>query len=85
VLLALAWRGGWLRAKLRAQAAVLRELPAIRSRRASVQATRTASVREFAAGLSDALDSPNLAAAQAIPGAPAAQRAYWRLARRLTT
>jgi hypothetical protein len=42
-------------------------------------------VREFAAGLSDALDSPNLAAAQAIPGAPAAQRAYWRLARRLTT
>ena len=39
------------------------------------------SVVEFAAGLSDSLDSPNLAAAQAIPGAAALQSAYWRLVR----
>jgi N-acetylglucosaminyl-diphospho-decaprenol L-rhamnosyltransferase len=85
VLLALAWRGAWLRAKLRAQAAVLRELPAILARRRLVQDARRASTGEFAAGLSDALDSPNLVAAQAMPGAEALQRAYWRLARRLTT
>ena len=85
VLLALAWRGGWLRAKLRAQAAVLRELPAIRRRRAAVQATRAVSARAFADALSDSLDSPNLAAAHAIPGADAAQRAYWQAVRALTT
>jgi N-acetylglucosaminyl-diphospho-decaprenol L-rhamnosyltransferase len=79
VLLALAWRGGWLRAKLRAQVAVVRELPVLWARRAEVQATRTVSAREFAQGLSDSLDSPNLAAAQAIPGAEALQAAYWRL------
>jgi GT2 family glycosyltransferase len=83
-LLGLAWRGGWLRAKLRAQLAVLRELPAIRARRARVQATRSVSAGEFAAVLSDSLDSPNLGAAKAIPGAPAAQAAYWRVARALT-
>ncbi|MDQ3741625.1 MAG: glycosyltransferase family 2 protein, partial [Actinomycetota bacterium] len=33
VLLLASWRGGWLRAKLRAQAAVLRELPQILARR----------------------------------------------------
>ena len=42
-------------------------------------AVRVASA--FAAGLSDSLDSPNLAAAQAIPGAAALQSAYWRLVR----
>ena len=39
-LLLAAWRGGWLRAKLRAQAAVLRSLPAMLRRRRAVQATR---------------------------------------------
>jgi GT2 family glycosyltransferase len=81
VLLLIAWRGGWLRAKLRAQVAVLRELPSIRARRVEVLATRSASAADFAAGLSDSLDSPNLAAAQAIPGAAALQSAYWRLVR----
>jgi len=69
----------------RAQAAVLRELPAIRRRRAAVQATRAVSARAFADALSDSLDSPNLAAAHAIPGADAAQRAYWQAVRALTT
>jgi hypothetical protein len=60
---------------------VVRELPAIRARRAAVQATRSVSASEFAAALTDSLDSPNLAAAQAIPGAEALQSAYWRLVR----
>jgi GT2 family glycosyltransferase len=81
VLLLLAWRGGWLRAKLRAQVAVVRELPLLWARRAEVQATRTVSASAFAAGLSDSLDSPNLAAAQGIPGAEALQAGYWRLVR----
>ena len=46
-----------------------------------VQATRSVTASSFAAGLSDSLDSPNLAAAQAIPGAEALQSAYWRLVR----
>lgn len=81
VLLAIAWRGGWLRAKLRAQVAVTRELPALLARRRHVQAGRRVSAGAFARGLSDALDSPNLAAAQAIPAAEALQRGYWRLVR----
>jgi N-acetylglucosaminyl-diphospho-decaprenol L-rhamnosyltransferase len=80
-LLAVAWRGGWLRAKLRAQVAVLRELPAILRRRARVQATRRVGAAAFAAGLTDSLDSPNLTAAKAIPGAAAAQAGYWRAVR----
>ena len=81
-LLLLAWRGGWLRAKLRAQAAVLRELPAIlRRRRASCRRRASVGCVAFAAGLTDSLDSPNLAAAQAIPGAAALQAAYWRVVR----
>src|SRR5919199_1058433 len=43
-LLAAAWRGGWLGARLRAQAAVIRLLPAMLRRRRAVQATRRAEV-----------------------------------------
>lgn len=82
-LLIFAWRGGWLRAKLRAQRAVLTELPQILRRRRRVQATRTITAREFAAGLTDSLDSPELRAAHAVPGLAAAQRAYWRAGLRL--
>ncbi len=77
------WRGavaGCVRSCARS-CAVLRELPRILARRREVQATATVSASEFAAGLSDALDSPNLAAARAIPGASALQAAYWRLVR----
>ena len=80
-LLLAAWRGGWLRAKLRAQVAVLRELPVLLRRRRAVQATRRVAPRAFAARLTASLDSPYLAAAQAIPGASALQSAYWRLVR----
>jgi N-acetylglucosaminyl-diphospho-decaprenol L-rhamnosyltransferase len=80
-LLIAAWRGGWLNAKLRAQAAVLRALPAMLRRRREVQATRTIAPAEFAAWLTSSLDSPYLDGARRLPGLPGAQAGFWRLAR----
>ncbi|MDP9345677.1 MAG: glycosyltransferase family 2 protein [Actinomycetota bacterium] len=80
-LLLAAWRGGWLRAKLRAQAAVLRLLPAMLRRRRAIQATRAIGPGEFAQHLEASLDSPFLAAAGRIPGVRALQVGYWRIAR----
>ncbi len=77
-LLPAAWRGGWLRAKLRAQAAVVRELPAMWARRRPIQRARRLSPRAFAEGLEPGLDSPYLAAAARLPGVEAGLRAYWR-------
>jgi N-acetylglucosaminyl-diphospho-decaprenol L-rhamnosyltransferase len=78
-LLALAGRGGWLRDKLRAQVAVVRELPRIVARRRHIQAQRRISAGEFARRLTADLDSPYLAGAARLPLLPALQRAYWRL------
>jgi len=76
LLLAVAARGGWLAAKLRAQATVLRELPEILARRRTVQAGATADAPSFARHLSADLDSPHLGA---LPRPAASlQRAYWR-------
>lgn len=80
VLLVAAARGGWLRPKLRAQRAVVRELPQILARRRRVQATAAISAAEFARPLVASLDSPVLAGAAAIPGVPLVLSAYWRLA-----
>jgi GT2 family glycosyltransferase len=80
-LLLAAWRGGWLRAKLRAQAAVVRALPAMFRRRRAVQATRTIAPAAFAAPLAATLDSPYLEGAARVPGVDAAQRWYWRAVR----
>jgi N-acetylglucosaminyl-diphospho-decaprenol L-rhamnosyltransferase len=77
-LLAVAWRGGWLRAKLRAQAAVARELPAIVRRRREVQRTRAVSAAAFADALTASVDSPNL---PAVPVATQLQAGFWRLVR----
>jgi GT2 family glycosyltransferase len=76
---AAAARGGWLGAKLRAQAAVLRELPDLLRRRAGVQAAATVSASEFARGLTAGLDSPFLGAVARVRPLAAAQAAYWRL------
>lgn len=76
-LLAVATRGGWLRAKLRAQAAVVRELPQLLERRRRVQATRTASEREFAQRLTAELDNPNLGGLADASFLVRAQRVYW--------
>src|SRR4051812_20411337 len=80
-LLPAAWRGGWLGAKLRAQAAVLRLLPAMLRRRRLVQATRRVPDAAFAAALTASLDSPYLAAGARVPGLRAALLAYWRAVR----
>jgi N-acetylglucosaminyl-diphospho-decaprenol L-rhamnosyltransferase len=80
-LLVAAWRGGWVRAKLRAQAAVLRALPAMLRRRRAVQATRRIAPGAFAAPLAASLDSPYLAGAARVPGVDAVQRLYWRAVR----
>jgi GT2 family glycosyltransferase len=80
-LLVAAWRGGWLRAKLRAQAAVVRSLPSMLRRRRAVQATRRVQPRAFAAPLAASLDSPYLEVAARVPGVDAVQRLYWRAVR----
>jgi N-acetylglucosaminyl-diphospho-decaprenol L-rhamnosyltransferase len=76
-LLAVAARGGWLRAKLRAQGAVLWALPELLERRRRVQAARTASEGEFARRLTAEVDNPNLGGLAGIPFLARAQRAYW--------
>lgn len=82
-LLLIAWRAGWLSAKLRADRAVLRELPAILRRRRRVQASARIAPRAFADGLTASLDSPFLAAAAGVPGLQALVAAYWRVVRAL--
>jgi len=82
-LLAVAAREGWLKAKLRAQLAVLRSLPRIAARRRRVQAARRVSAGALAAQLTASLDSPYLGAAQHVPVLPRAQAAYWALVRRV--
>jgi len=80
-LLAVAGRGGWLRAKLRAQLAVLRTLPMALRRRRAIQARRRDGAGGFAAGLSASLDSPYLGPAAEVPGVRALQAGYWRAVR----
>ena len=79
--LVVAVRGGWLRAKLRAQWAVLRGLPAALRRRAAVQSAATVSAGEFARALTAGLDSPFLGPAARLRPLAAAQAAYWRAVR----
>jgi N-acetylglucosaminyl-diphospho-decaprenol L-rhamnosyltransferase len=76
-LLLMAARGGWLGAKLRAQAAVIRQLPQMLARRRQVQARRTAGARVLAERLSATLDNPNLDTAALPPWARMLQAAYW--------
>jgi N-acetylglucosaminyl-diphospho-decaprenol L-rhamnosyltransferase len=80
-LLAVAARGGWMSAKLRAQAAVLRGLPELLRRRRAVQAAATVTSREFATALTAGLDSPFLGPVAELRPLAAAQAAYWRLVR----
>ena len=82
-LLGVAARGGWLRAKLKANARVLREMPLILRRRRTVQGRRTVSVRTFADALSADVGSPYLGPLAGRAGLARAQAAYWRMARSL--
>jgi GT2 family glycosyltransferase len=81
-LLAVAARDGWLGPKLRAQAAVVRSLPAVLRRRRRVQRGRQVSAGTFAAGLVSGLDSPYLRAPRP---ADRLQAAYWRAVRAILT
>jgi hypothetical protein len=81
-LIAVSASGGWLRAKLASQAAVLREMPSIVRRRRRVQAMRTAPAVEFARHLSARLDSPYLAGLQR-DRLRRLQRSYWCAVRAL--
>jgi N-acetylglucosaminyl-diphospho-decaprenol L-rhamnosyltransferase len=83
-LLPVAARGGWLREKLRAQAAVLRGLPALLRRRARVQRTSRVSAAVFAGALTAGLDSPYLPVGDGgLAPLVAAQRGYWAVVVRL--
>lgn len=82
-LLAIAARGGWLREKLRAQRATIAQLPALLRRRRRVQATRHDGGSAVADALTADLDSPYLPTDGLPAPALSAQRAYWRLARRI--
>jgi N-acetylglucosaminyl-diphospho-decaprenol L-rhamnosyltransferase len=82
-LLVVAARDGWLRDKLCAQRAVLRELGQIMARRQEVQATRRVNAGDFARHLTARLDSPYLAGLASLPILPAVQRGYWALVLRL--
>lgn len=82
-LIAMAARGGWLRAKLASQAAVLRELPSILRRRRKVQAGRTATAIDFARHLSASLESPYLGGLWRRDRVRTMQRAYWSSVRAL--
>ncbi len=78
-LLVIAARGGWLGAKLRAQATVLRELPQILERRRRVQARRAVGAAELAKRLSASLDNPYLGRAGGSRPLALLQRGYWRV------
>lgn len=81
-LLAVAARQGWLRAKLRAQAAALSGLPLTLARRRMVQATRRIGAAEFAGHLTSSLDSPYLSAGDSR-WLSAPQALYWTLVCRI--
>jgi N-acetylglucosaminyl-diphospho-decaprenol L-rhamnosyltransferase len=76
-LLLVAARGGWLRAKLQAQATVVRDLPEILARRREVQSARVIGSSRLAERLSANLDSPYLSGAARVPVLAALQRGYW--------
>jgi GT2 family glycosyltransferase len=81
-LLAVAAREGWLRPKLRAQAATVVGLRRTLGRRRTLQRTRRIGSRELAEHLTSSLESPYLAVA-GNPWVSVPQSVYWRLVRRL--
>lgn len=80
-LLAMAAHDGWLRAKLRAQLAVLTGLPSILRRRQAIQATRRVTSPEFATHLTASLDSAFLPVDES-GWAARLQRGYWTAVQR---
>jgi N-acetylglucosaminyl-diphospho-decaprenol L-rhamnosyltransferase len=81
MLIVIAARGGWLRAKLRSQATVLRELPQILARRRRVQASRAVGAVDVAERVSATLDNPYLGRAARVDAVDPIQRGYWTAVR----
>jgi N-acetylglucosaminyl-diphospho-decaprenol L-rhamnosyltransferase len=81
-LIAMAARGGWLSAKLRAQRAAIAALPKTLARRRAVQAQRRIGASKFATHLTASLQSPYLAGTE-DSWLRTPQELYWHLARRL--
>lgn len=77
-ILAVAARGGWLGAKLRAQAWLISHVGAVLRRRRRVQALRAVGARDLVAVLTADLDNPHLGAAGRSPSMRAVARLYWR-------
>jgi N-acetylglucosaminyl-diphospho-decaprenol L-rhamnosyltransferase len=82
-LLPVAAHGGWLGAKLRAQAAVLGDARRELQRRRRVQASRTLDPATFADLLTSDLDSDYLGPAARIGPLVTLQRLHWRVVRAL--
>lgn len=70
---------GWGRQKLAASFEVLRWLPRLLRERRRIQATRTVTVAEFAAGLTADLDSPFIPAIARSKPIRLLLRSYWRV------
>lgn len=81
-LLLVAWRGGWLAPKVRAQLAVAAALPTILRRRRDVQRGARIAPAAFADGLTGALDSPFLGAAGRSRIVSTVLALYWGAVRR---
>jgi len=77
-LLGVAWRGGWLRPKLRAQLAAISAPAAIRGRRRRLRAARSISPAAFGAILTPELSSPFLGPVAELRVVGALSRVYWR-------
>lgn len=75
--------GGWGRQKLRAVTEGLAALPRVLRERRAIQARRTITSAEFAAGLTPELSSPYLGAVTRVTPLRWALRAYWSLVRAL--
>jgi N-acetylglucosaminyl-diphospho-decaprenol L-rhamnosyltransferase len=77
-LLPVAWRGGWLRPKLRAMIAAIAAPATIRARRRRLSAARTISPSQFAAILTADLDSPFLGPVSELRLVRTLSGLYWR-------
>ncbi len=77
-LLPVAWRGGWLRPKLRAQLSAISAPVSIRRRRRTLRDARRISPRTFASILTADLNSPFLGPISELQAVRMVSRLYWR-------
>jgi GT2 family glycosyltransferase len=78
---AIAVRGGWATKKALATLDTIRALPRLVGERRAIQAARTISAAQFAAGLTDRLSSAYLGDLARSPGVQGAVGLYWRAVR----